>query len=100
MLVCNIAENRREPGEKAEFCFGRNVLYTNRVEGITNSLHPTKKREVMACLPTGRGNSLVWQSDLLKVEKPMVIVVSHLMSIIKDQVCVLNSQGIAAAYAV
>lgn len=29
----------------------------------------------------------------------MVIVVSHLMSVIKDQVCVLNSQGIAA-YAV
>jgi hypothetical protein len=45
MLVCNIAENIREPGEKTEFCFGRNVLYTNRVEGITNSLHPTKQNE-------------------------------------------------------
>ena len=68
------------------------------------------ERDVLACLPTGFGKSLVFQAwpTVCKIlctdcsfskwpEDPVIVVVCPLMSIIEDQIRYLESIGISAA---
>ena len=68
-----------------------------------------KGQDVLACLPTGYGKSLIYQtwsslSHMLArggyrgVENGIVIVISPLISIMEDQTRLLTSKGIRAAY--
>ena len=69
------------------------------------------RRDVLACLPTGFGKSLIYQAwptvcSLLSedypakwTKDPIVLVVSPLVSIMEEQVKMLKEQGISAAYA-
>ena len=69
------------------------------------------RRDVLACLPTGFGKSLIYQAwptvcSLLSedfpekwTKDPIVLVVSPLVSIMEEQVKMLTKRGISAAYA-
>jgi ATP-dependent DNA helicase RecQ len=54
------------------------------------------KRDALAVMPTGSGKSLCYQFPALYTEK-LVIVVSPLIALMKDQVLALHRRGVAAA---
>ena len=69
------------------------------------------KKDVLACLPTGFGKSLIFQAwptvcSLLSAKYPdkwpqkaVVFIVCPLQSIMEEQVKLLNEKGLSAAYA-
>ena len=56
-------------------------------------------RDALAIMPTGAGKSLCYQVPALMLDG-VTLVVSPLISLMKDQVNALTAQGVKAAYSV
>jgi len=74
--------------------FGFNEFRPNQ-EAIVNSV--LEKRDVFAVMPTGGGKSLCYQLPA-KMMNGTAVVVSPLISLMKDQVDAARQNGISAAY--
>ena len=64
-------------------------------ESVVESI--LEHRDVLAIMPTGAGKSLCYQIPALLMSG-ITLVVSPLISLMKDQVTALNQAGIHAAY--
>ena len=74
--------------------FGYDSIKPNQLAIIEDAL---SKKDVLAIMPTGGGKSLCYQLTALALEGT-AIVISPLIALMKDQVDVLQANGIAAAY--
>ena len=74
--------------------FGYDSFKPNQLAIIEDALH---KKDVLAIMPTGGGKSLCYQLTALALEGT-AIVISPLIALMKDQVDVLQANGVAAAY--
>ncbi|NLO16196.1 MAG: RecQ family ATP-dependent DNA helicase [Clostridiales bacterium] len=74
--------------------FGHSFFRTGQ-EGLIDAL--TQGRDVLGILPTGAGKSMCYQIPAI-LSDGITIVVSPLISLMKDQVTALNESGVAAAY--
>ncbi|MCO6524250.1 MAG: RecQ family ATP-dependent DNA helicase, partial [Candidatus Schmidhempelia sp.] len=68
--------------------------FRNEQQAIISAL--SDKRDVLVIMPTGGGKSLCYQIPALMAQG-VTIVVSPLISLMKDQVDQLNANGVAAA---
>ena len=74
--------------------FGYDSFKPNQLAIIEDAL---VQKDVLAIMPTGGGKSLCYQLTALALEGT-AIVISPLIALMKDQVDVLQANGIAAAY--
>jgi len=74
--------------------YGYSSFRKGQKEAISHVLHD---RNTLAVMPTGGGKSLCYQIPGLSLEGTAIII-SPLISLMKDQVDALNSYGIAATY--
>ena len=74
--------------------WGYTSLRPMQLEAMTAAVD---RRDALVVLPTGGGKSLCYQAPALLADKP-TIVLSPLISLMKDQVDPLIQRGIAAAY--
>ena len=74
--------------------FGYSEFREGQLEIIENIL---QKRDCLAILPTGAGKSLCFQIPGI-LFPGITVVISPLISLMKDQVDTLNSKGISACY--
>lgn len=74
--------------------FGYDSFKPNQLAIIEDAL---SQKDVLAIMPTGGGKSLCYQLTALALEGT-AIVISPLIALMKDQVDVLQANGIAAAY--
>ncbi|NLK03332.1 MAG: DNA helicase RecQ [Clostridiales bacterium] len=74
--------------------FGFNEFREGQEEVVKNIL---SKRDSIAIMPTGAGKSICYQVPALVFEG-ITIVISPLISLMKDQVAALNEAGVHAAY--
>ena len=84
-------------GEKfqvLESVFGYRT-FRERQEEIVDAL--LSKKDVLAIMPTGAGKSLCYQIPAL-ILSGVTLVISPLISLMKDQVNALTAQGVKAAY--
>ncbi|WP_137596990.1 DNA helicase RecQ [Paucilactobacillus kaifaensis] len=74
--------------------FGYDTFRTGQEEVISNTL---KGNNVLAIMPTGGGKSLCYQIPAL-ILSGVTLVISPLISLMKDQVDALNENGISATF--
>ena len=84
----------RDPREVLQESFGLTSFRPHQEDAIRAVL---EGRDVLATMPTGAGKSLIYQLPALCLDG-LVLVVSPLIALMKDQVDALQERGIRAAY--
>ena len=90
----NILNDRTHMLDTLRKVFGFREFRPNQEEIIRNILD---KRDVFAVMPTGGGKSLCYQLPA-KISKGTTVVISPLISLMKDQVDAAVENGISAAF--
>lgn len=83
-----------QPSEVLQTVFGYNTLRPGQQPVVDAIL---SGRDVLAVMPTGAGKSLCYQLPALCLPG-ITLVVSPLISLMRDQVMALVQQGVAAAF--
>lgn len=92
-------QNFRRAVESVKALFSVDTLKQEQEEALFNFV---SKRDVFVNLPTGFGKSLIYQMAPMVVKqlglctKPIILVISPLVSLMQDQVNQLKKQGISA----
>lgn len=82
------------PREILKQVYGYDRFHPGQEEAITGILNG---RDALCVMPTGAGKSMCYQLPAL-ILPGLTLVISPLISLMKDQVNALNRQGISAAY--
>ena len=91
--------------EHVKACFGIVKIHPHQFETIICSIEVLKKQDILLACHTGGGKSLCYQSFPVVWEttsgtngNAIIVVVSPLISIMVEQVTILNSLGFTATY--
>ena len=90
----DVFDRKRKMYDTLEHYFGYRSFRKGQEEIIDSLL---SGRDALAIMPTGAGKSLCYQVPALMMDG-LTLVISPLVSLMKDQVNALTSQGVKAAY--
>ena len=92
--MANLATDKKDPQSILRQYFGYSSFRRGQEEIIDKLL---SGQDVLAIMPTGAGKSLCYQVPALVMDG-ITLVISPLVSLMKDQVNALTAQGIRGAY--